>query len=76
MKDMNDAYQEAYKSKGRERRAEIAKAAKQDKNSKKTPMQHNIKRTDERDSWTLKERVLLYPELDWTDNQRRMAGLK
>ncbi len=63
-------------SKGRERRAELAKAAEQDRKSKKTPMQHNIKRTDERDSWTLKERVLLYPELDWTDNQRRMAGLK
>ena len=63
------------KSKGRERRAEMAKAADQDRKSKKTRMQHNIKRTDERDSWTLKEQVLLNPHLEWTDNQRRMAGL-
>ena len=50
-------------------------AASQDRKSKKTRMQHNIKNLNEADSWTLKEKVLLYPHLDWTDKQRKAAGL-
>ena len=50
-------------------------AASQDRKSKKTRMQHNIKNLDAADSWTLKEKVLLYPHLDWTDKQRKAAGL-
>tara|TARA_B100002051_G_scaffold229705_1_gene226918 strand:+ start:319 stop:531 length:213 start_codon:yes stop_codon:yes gene_type:complete len=51
------------------------KAASKAAKGTKTQMQHNIKNLDAADSWTLKEKVLLYPHLDWTEKQREAAGL-
>ena len=51
------------------------KAASKAANGTKTQMKHNIKNLNEAESWTLKEKVLLYPHLDWTDKQREAAGL-
>ena len=51
------------------------KAASKAAKGTKTQMQLNIKNLDAADSWTLKEKVLLYPHLDWTDKQREAAGL-
>ena len=51
------------------------KAASKAAKGTKTRMQHNIKNLDAADSWTLKEKVLLHPHLDWTDKQKKAAGL-
>lgn len=51
------------------------KAASKAAKGTKAAMQHNIKNLNEAESWTLKEKVLLYPHLDWTDKQRKAAGL-
>jgi len=61
---------------GRTERQERALAAEQDRKSKKTRMQHNLRNVIQTDSWTLKEMVLQYPHLDWTPNQRKAAGLR
>ena len=51
------------------------KAASKAAKGTKAAMQHNIKNLNEAESWTLKVKVLLYPHLDWTDKQRKAAGL-